>query len=105
MGTCPATPTTPLTSSGGSRPCARSSPPGSRHTDGMTPATLYRTGRGHSPADPHATALLVRDGHIAWLGASAGAPCAERIIDLDGKLVTPTPVYVPVHTTMATSAR
>ncbi|OLB76271.1 MAG: amidohydrolase [Actinobacteria bacterium 13_2_20CM_2_71_6] len=65
----------------------------------MTPATLYRTGRVHSPADPQATALLVRDGHIAWLGASADAPFADTIVDLDGCLVTPAFVDAHVHTT------
>ena len=65
----------------------------------MTPATLYRNGRVHSPADPQATALLVRDGAIAWLGPSADAPAADAVVDLAGCLVTPAFVDAHVHTT------
>ena len=36
----------------------------------MTPTTLYRNGRIYSQADPRATALLVRDGRIDWLGVT-----------------------------------
>ena len=39
----------------------------------MTPTTLYRNGRIFCPADPTATALLVRDGRIDWLGPDADA--------------------------------
>jgi predicted amidohydrolase YtcJ len=65
----------------------------------MTPATLYRNGRVHSPADPKATALLVRDGQVAWLGEDADAPSAERTVDLDGSLVTAAFVDAHVHAT------
>jgi predicted amidohydrolase YtcJ len=65
----------------------------------MTPATLYRNGHVHSPADPQATALLVRDGRIDWLGASADAPTADAVVDLAGCLVTPAFVDAHVHTT------
>ena len=64
----------------------------------MTPA-LYRNGRVHSPADPQATALLVRDGTIAWLGADADAPAADAVVDLAGCLVAPAFVDAHVHTT------
>lgn len=60
---------------------------------------LYRGGYVHSPADPHATALLVADGVISWLGAETEAPAAERVVDLDGTLVTPAFVDAHVHTT------
>ena len=76
-----------------------SSRTGARQTDGMTPATLYRNGRVHSPADPLATALLVREGRIAWLGTDADAPGADRTVDLSGSLVTAAFVDAHVHTT------
>ncbi|MFY1692323.1 amidohydrolase [Plantactinospora sp. WMMB782] len=63
------------------------------------PPTLYRGGRLYSPADPQATALLVRDGRIDWLGADADAPAADRVVDLDAALVTPAFVDAHVHAT------
>ncbi|WBB80839.1 amidohydrolase family protein [Micromonospora sp. WMMD882] len=63
------------------------------------PSTLYRGGVLHCPADPSATALLVRDGRIAWLGADADAPAADRVVDLAGALVTPAFVDAHVHVT------
>ncbi|GAA4574057.1 amidohydrolase [Micromonospora coerulea] len=63
------------------------------------PSTLYRGGVLHCPADPSATALLVRGGRIAWLGAAADAPAADRVVDLDGALVTPAFVDAHVHAT------
>jgi predicted amidohydrolase YtcJ len=65
----------------------------------MTPVTLYRNGRVHSPADPHATALLVRDGRVAWLGTDADTPGADRTEDLSGSLVTPAFVDAHIHAT------
>ncbi|HEX2772284.1 MAG TPA: amidohydrolase family protein [Micromonosporaceae bacterium] len=64
-----------------------------------TPSTLYRGGHLYCPADPAATALLVRDGRIAWLGTDADAPTADHVVDLDGALVTPAFVDAHVHTT------
>ncbi|MGW0506193.1 amidohydrolase [Micromonospora sp. NPDC003241] len=61
------------------------------------PSTLYRAGVLHCPADPSATALLVRDGRIVWLGAGADAPAADRVVDLGGALVTPAFVDAHVH--------
>ncbi|PZF81950.1 amidohydrolase family protein, partial [Micromonospora endophytica] len=61
------------------------------------PSTLYRGGALFCPAEPSATALLVRDGRIAWLGADADAPVADRVVDLDGALVTPAFVDAHVH--------
>ncbi|MFI7427843.1 amidohydrolase [Micromonospora sp. NPDC049836] len=63
------------------------------------PSTLYRGGVLHCPADPSATALLVRDGRIAWLGADADAPAADRVVELGGALVTPAFVDAHVHAT------
>ncbi|WP_432824291.1 amidohydrolase [Dactylosporangium sp. CA-092794] len=62
--------------------------------------TLYRGGRVHAPADPSATALLADGGRIAWLGPDAEAPGgADRVVELDGALVTPAFVDAHVHTT------
>ncbi|MGI5241420.1 amidohydrolase [Dactylosporangium sp. CA-139066] len=62
--------------------------------------TLYRGGRVHTPADPSATALLADGDRIAWLGPDADAPAgADRVVDLDGALVTPAFVDAHVHTT------
>jgi len=65
---------------------------------GMT-STLYRAGHVFSAAAPGATALLVTDGRIAWLGTDADAPAADEVVDLDGALVTPAFVDAHVHTT------
>ena len=62
-------------------------------------ATLYRGGRVYSAADPRATALLVRAGRVAWLGADDDAPGADAVVDLDGGLVTPAFVDAHVHST------
>jgi predicted amidohydrolase YtcJ len=61
--------------------------------------TLYTGGRVYSPADPRATALLVTDGRVAWLGADADAPRADQVVDLAGALVTPAFVDAHVHAT------
>ncbi len=66
--------------------------------------TLFRDGRVHTPADPSATAMLVDGDTIAWLGPTADAPTVtggrvDRVVDLDGALVTPAFVDAHVHTT------
>ena len=63
------------------------------------PSVLYKSGRFYSAADPRATAMLVRDGKVAWLGQDAEAPAAERTVDLAGALVTPAFVDAHVHCT------
>jgi predicted amidohydrolase YtcJ len=60
---------------------------------------LFRGGRVLTPADPTATALLVDDGRISWLGPDADAPPADRVVELEGALVTPAFVDAHVHTT------
>ncbi|MDR7276048.1 amidohydrolase [Catenuloplanes atrovinosus] len=60
---------------------------------------LYRGGTVYSAADPHATALLADGDRIAWLGDDAGAPAADRVVDLDGGLLTAAFVDAHVHTT------
>jgi hypothetical protein len=64
-----------------------------------TPSTLYRNGRIYSPGDPKATALLVRDSAIAWLGEERDAPGADVVVDLEGGLLAPAFVDAHVHTT------
>jgi predicted amidohydrolase YtcJ len=62
-------------------------------------STRYRSGRIYSPADPRATAMVVRDSTVEWLGADADAPQADVTVDLDGALVTPAFVDAHVHCT------
>ncbi|WP_329110599.1 amidohydrolase family protein [Micromonospora sp. NBC_01699] len=64
-----------------------------------SPSTLYRGGHLYCPGDPRATALLIRDDRIAWIGADADAPVADRVVDLAGALVTPAFVDAHVHAT------
>jgi predicted amidohydrolase YtcJ len=65
--------------------------------------TLLRGGRVYSPSDPFATALLIDDGIITWVGDDAGAnvhaELADLTIDLGGALVTPGFVDAHVHAT------
>ena len=67
----------------------------------MTGRTLYRNGAIYSTHDPFATAMLVEDDTIAWLGSDeaatgvAGTATAGtggsgvRVVDLRGALITP----------------
>lgn len=54
---------------------------------------IYRNGSVYSPADPLATAALVRAGRVLWVGQEAGADSltdeAVRTVDLDGLLLAP----------------
>ena len=65
-------------------------------------STLYRGGRVYGAADTTATAMLVADDQVAWIGfdeAAAGlADGVEQVVDLAGALVTPTFVDAHVHT-------
>jgi predicted amidohydrolase YtcJ len=63
------------------------------------PPTLYQGGRFYSAADPRATAMLVVDGKVAWLGQDADAPAADVTVDLAGALVTPAFVDAHQHAT------
>ena len=57
----------------------------------------------HSRSDPFASALLIDDGVIAWVGDDAGArvhhEIADSIVDLDGAFVAPGFVDSHVHAT------
>jgi predicted amidohydrolase YtcJ len=65
-------------------------------------STLYRGGCVHSLADPLATAMVVADDRVAWIGSeeAAGglADGVGEVVDLAGALVTPTFVDAHVHT-------
>ena len=63
--------------------------------------TLYVSGRVSTPDDPGATALLVRDGAIAWAGRDPGPhrDGADRVVDLGGALLLPAFVDAHVHST------
>lgn len=63
------------------------------------PRVVYRCGRLFSPSAPGATAFLVAEGRIGWLGQDADAPPADLVVDLDGALVTPAFVDAHVHCT------
>jgi predicted amidohydrolase YtcJ len=65
----------------------------------MGQKVLLRGGQIYSPADPDATALLIDEGRIGWLGTDADAPAADRTVDLAGALVTPAFVDAHVHAT------
>ncbi|HEU5355976.1 MAG TPA: amidohydrolase family protein [Actinocrinis sp.] len=69
----------------------------------MTATTLLRNGAIHTPADPFATAMVVENGTIAWVGsegaADAQAESVDEAIDLRGALVTPAFVDAHVHAT------
>lgn len=62
---------------------------------------LLRGGDVYSPADPFATALLVQDGTVAWVGSDSAADSyardADAVVDLAGALVTPAFVDAHVH--------
>jgi predicted amidohydrolase YtcJ len=65
------------------------------------PSTLYRRGRVRSSADPFATALLVVDGTVAWVGQEGAADAldADVTVDLDDAWLAPAFVDAHVHAT------
>ena len=62
---------------------------------------LLRGGYVHTPADPHATALCIEDGAVVWTGDDDASvhfsDNADRIVELEGRLVTPAFVDAHVH--------
>ncbi|MEE2569121.1 amidohydrolase family protein [Pseudarthrobacter sp. J64] len=78
----------------------------SQHTpaeSGQRRVTLYRNGSVYTAADPFASALLVDDGVVAWVGseqaASSIADSSMEIVDLQGALVAPGFVDSHIHLT------
>ncbi len=65
--------------------------------------TLLRNGRVHTADDPGATAVLVEDDRIGWVGHEGAALAQRDGVDLDldlrGALVTPAFVDAHVHVT------
>jgi len=65
--------------------------------------TLLMGGSIYSRSEPFATALLIDDGVIAWVGDDAGAKVhvdiADRVVHLDGAFVAPGFVDSHVHAT------
>jgi predicted amidohydrolase YtcJ len=63
--------------------------------------TLYRNGRIHTSVVDEATALVVEDGLITWIGGEddAAQQPGARVIDLANALVTPAFVDAHVHAT------
>jgi predicted amidohydrolase YtcJ len=65
--------------------------------------TLILNAIVHCRSDPFATALLIDDGVIAWVGDDAGArvhyDLADVIVDLDGRFVAPGFVDSHIHAT------
>lgn len=64
---------------------------------------LYRNGAVYSPEDPFASAILVEDAQVAWVGgegaAGAFADEADQVVDLGGRLLAPAFVDAHVHVT------
>ncbi|MGZ4582374.1 MAG: amidohydrolase [Nocardioidaceae bacterium] len=64
---------------------------------------LLRNGYVHTPADPHATAIAFEDGQVVWTGDDDAsvhfADNADRVLDLQGRLVTP--AFVDAHAHLA----
>jgi predicted amidohydrolase YtcJ len=64
-------------------------------------STLYRGGFVYTPIDPFANAMVVDEatGTIAWIGgddaATVHVDAVDRVVDLDGALVTP--AFVDAH--------
>lgn len=77
-------------------------PRADRQTVAVT-TTLLRGGRVYSPIDPFATALVLDDAMVAWLGSDSAAETQidsmDTVVDLGGALVTPAFVDAHVHVT------
>jgi predicted amidohydrolase YtcJ len=65
----------------------------------VTTTTLLRDGHIHTPDHPAATAMIVTDDRITWVGYTADADAVDLVVELDGALVTPAFVDAHVHST------
>lgn len=69
----------------------------------MSEISLYRNGSVYSTVDPYATAMIVENGQVGWIGGEAAADSLQdarmNVIDLDGALITPAFVDSHVHVT------
>ena len=67
----------------------------------ISPTVLVHRARLHTPTSRDASALLVSDGRIVWVGRDDDAPADPnaRRVDLGGALVTPAFVDAHVHAT------
>ncbi|MGO3151454.1 MAG: amidohydrolase [Galactobacter sp.] len=69
----------------------------------MSTPVMYRGASIYAAEDPFATAMLVDDGQIAWMGTETAASTLlssdMRCVDLDGALITPAFVDSHVHLT------
>ncbi len=65
--------------------------------------TLLLGGHVYAPTRPQATAMLVADGRVAWLGTDDEAAThrdgADDVVNLEGALVTPAFVDAHIHAT------
>lgn len=65
--------------------------------------TLLLGGRVENPVDPDATALIIEDETIAWIGSDAAAETqgssVDTVVELDGALAAPAFVDAHVHVT------
>jgi hypothetical protein len=75
-----------------------------RRQDETMTTVLLRGGTVCTPYPPSATAMLTVDGRVAWVGdddrAARYADQAGRVVDLDGRLVTPGFVDAHAHLAM-----
>ncbi len=63
--------------------------------------TLFRGGRVRTPADPFATALLVDESTVVWIGSdqAAAALTADQTVELDDAWIAPAFVDAHIHAT------
>ena len=71
----------------------------------MMPATVMLDGSVYSPADPFATALVMNEGQVEWVGQDAGArsiaDSSMTVQELGGRLITPSFALAAASTTGA----
>lgn len=69
----------------------------------MTKPVMYVGAAIYAPEDPFATAMLVEDGTIAWMGTHAAAKTiisdAMTVVDVEGALIAPAFVDSHAHIT------